>query len=96
VQTRARPGDMGRSRIEAEKYRTDGTGMKTEAHDGPRQLEKTRSRRIDHGEGPALGRWKKISKIYAHRMNPGQRRPGRTNRAQTMRAPEKNELGKEI
>jgi hypothetical protein len=40
VQTRARPGDMGGSRIEAEKYRTGGTGMQTEAHDGPRQLEK--------------------------------------------------------
>jgi hypothetical protein len=31
---------MGGSRIEAEKYRTGGAGMKTEAHDGPRQLEK--------------------------------------------------------
>jgi hypothetical protein len=31
---------MGGSRIEAEKYRTGGAGMKTEAHGGPRQLEK--------------------------------------------------------
>jgi hypothetical protein len=54
------------------------------------------SQKIDHREGPALGRWKEISRIYEHKMNLGQRRSGRTNRAQTKRAPEKNEIGKEI
>jgi hypothetical protein len=43
MQTRARPGEMGGSRIEAEKYRTGGARMKTEAHDGPRLLEKMRA-----------------------------------------------------
>jgi hypothetical protein len=33
---------MGGNRIEAEKYRTS-TGMKIEAHDEPRQLEKMRA-----------------------------------------------------
>jgi hypothetical protein len=42
MQTRARPGVTGGGRIEAEEYQTSGAGMKTEAHDGPQQLENPR------------------------------------------------------